>query len=146
MSVHAFEETFDVSGVSPEACFAYITDPAHGTEWNTIARGVEAHGDPGVGRELAIDVGLLGITFHLPTTVTAWEEPARYRIEGQRPFPSALEARFAPVPGGTRATCGLQAEPGRFFPVGGRLLAMGLRRQFDSDMKRLRTHLAALAT
>lgn len=145
MSVHAFEETFDVTGVTPEACFAYITDPGHGTEWNTIARRVEAHGDAGVGRELAIDVGLLGITFHVSSTVTAWEDPGHYRIEGQRPFPTALEARFAPGPHGTRATCGLQAEPGRHFPVGGRLLRIGLRKQFDSDMKRLRTRLAALA-
>lgn len=146
MSVHAFEETFEVVGVTPQACFAYITDPGNGTEWNTIARRVEAHGGAGVGRELAIDVGLLGITFAVSSTVTAWDEPGLYRIEGKRPFPTVLEARFAATDAGTRATCGLQAEPGRFFPVGGRLLRLGLGRQFDSDMKRLRGRLAALAT
>lgn len=139
-----FEDRFEVGRVDPEACFAYITDPGHGTEWNTIARSVTTQDPPGVGRDLAIGVGLLGISFPVHSTVTVWEEPGRYEIAGTTPFPTRLEARFEPSAGGTDAYCALEADPGKFFPIGGRLLRMGLQKQFDSDMKKLRSRLAAL--
>ena len=146
MSTLLFEDRFEVAGVTPEACFVYITDPTKGTEWNSIAHSVTTDDPPGVGRDLAINVGLVGITFPVHSTVTVWEDPGRYQIEGSTPFPSRLEARFAAAAGGgTDVYCALEAEPGKFFPLPKRLLRIALQKQFDGDMKKLRGKLAGLS-
>lgn len=139
------DDSFVVRGVTPQQCFDYIVDPAHGTEWNGFAKHVEAHGDPGVGRRIEARIGFLGLTFPLTTHVTEWDEPTRYVLTGEVPFRTSLGAEFTAIEDGTHVDAFLVADPGRFFPVPGMVLRRALKLQFDRDVAKLRRHLQELA-
>lgn len=139
------EETFEVPGVSPQRCFDYIVDPAHGAEWASFAKEIRAHGDPGEGRRIEARIGFLGVTFGVDSTVTTWDEPHAYVLTGSVPFRGQIGARLTPADDGTRVASHLEVDPGKFFPVPGMVLRRALRKQFDKDVGALKQQLRALA-
>ncbi len=95
------EETFLVPGVSRQACFDYLADPANGADWASFAREIRAHGERGPGREIEARIGFLGVTFGVMGHVATWDEPSAYVIAGRVPFYGELGAHLREAGDGT---------------------------------------------
>lgn len=134
--MESFEES-RVAQASPEQVFAVLTDPDRGTEWSALAKEVRAEGPPGEGRTLFIKGAMLGVTLDMEQTVHTYEAPTRYGWSGTRPFASDITFELTPEGDGTRITAHVQADPGKVFPVGKRLVMRTFRKQFGSDLDRL---------
>lgn len=131
-----YNASFLVPGRSPQECFDVVADPDQGTRWAGSAKEIRAEGEPGVGRKIVATVDLI-ISFEITQTVSVWEPPNRYVFGADRPMKVTYDFRFEEEDGGTRVTCDLEADPGKFLP-GGKLLLKGrFRKEFDGDMKRL---------
>lgn len=140
--MHRFEESFVVRGRRPEEVFDFIADPAHGAEWISAVKEVRAEGEPGVGRELHARAGLLGVEFTTVSTVTAHDRPDHYAFAAEKPFRSEFDFRFSEADGGTRVDATFATDPGRFFKLGGRLVARTMEKQFRGDLDAVRRELS----
>ena len=112
-----------VAGAPPELCFEVITDYEHAAEWQRATRSCEViDRDPeGRGRDVAWTVGAsIGALSY--TLAYDYDEPRRVTgrlVEGSvRSL--VCEWRFEPAAAGggpgTRVTCDLRVDPGRFAP------------------------------
>lgn len=131
-----FDTSFTVPGKSPEECFDYVTDPDKGTEWAGSAKEVRAEGEPGVGRKIIAKVDMI-IDFEITQTVDVYERPSRYVFSAEKPMKVAYDFRFEPADNGTRVSCNLDADPGKFIPGGSLLLKGRFKKEFNGDMQRL---------
>ena len=136
--MHRFESNFTIHGRTPEEVFDYIADPSNGTEWVSIAKEVRAEGEPGVGRELHVKAGFLGMNIESEQVVTDYEPGEHYAWSGEKPFYTGYDFHFSAQDDGTAVAAVLEADPGKFFKVGGRLLARQIDKQFKGDTKRLK--------
>jgi uncharacterized protein YndB with AHSA1/START domain len=143
--VHRFEHTETIPGISAADAFAYITDPDNAPRWLSSAKEVRAEGDPGVGRVLVAKAALFGASFEVRSKVTTWNEPTAYAWAGEQPFHTAFAFRFTETDDGVEVHGAAEADPGRFLPIGGRLLGGRLRKQFENDVAALARELRALA-
>ncbi|MFT5221751.1 MAG: hypothetical protein ACI867_000044 [Glaciecola sp.] len=138
-----FDTSFTVPGKTPEACFDYITDPDHGTEWAGSAKEVRAEGDPGVGRKIIAKVNMI-LDFEITQTVTTFDRPTRYVFSATSPMKVAYDFRLEAAGEGTRVSCDLDADPGKFIPGGSLLLKGKFKKEFNNDMASLEKALANL--
>ncbi len=138
-----FDTSFTVPGVSPQACFDYVTDPDKGTEWAGSAKEVRAEGEPGVGRKIIAKAEMI-ISFEITQTVTVYDEPSRYAFGATKPMKVAYDFRFDAAGDGTKVSCEIDADPGKFIPGGSLLLKGKFKKEFNSDMASLEKALKAL--
>lgn len=141
--MHRFEDTITIVGRSPEEVFDFLADPSNGPEWISAVSEAHAEGPPEVGRVLHARAGMLGLSFDVRSEVTAYERPVRYGWAGDAPFHTAFDFTLAPVDEGTQVHGTVEVDPGRFFPVGGKLISRRLRKQFDQDVATLKRTLDA---
>lgn len=139
--MHTFEETLTISGRSPQEVFEYIENPDNGPEWTSAATEVRAEGDPGVGRKIFAKAGMMGVGFEVEQTVTAYEPHSRYAFSGEKPFHVAYDFTFTEDGDDTKVVATLEADPGKFFKIGGKLIARQFKKQFKGDLERLRKNL-----
>lgn len=137
--------TFHVPGVSREQVWEYLEDIDHAADWNTFVQSASSDDPPGVGREIEVRVGFLGLTFPVHAVTTEAERPRRSVIEGRRPFPSEIGMELEEADGGVAVTGWFEMSPGRFFPVPRFVLERAVQKQYDRDTALLRERLAALA-
>lgn len=138
---HRFEETRTVRGKTPEQCFEWLTNPANGTKWVSSANEVWAEGEPGVGRVIHAKAGMLGVSMDVEQVVTAWEPGERYAYEGSKPFDISFDFKLTGEGDDTRIDAILEVDPGKFFPVGGFIVARTIKKQAEGDFDRLASHL-----
>jgi carbon monoxide dehydrogenase subunit G len=137
--MHRFEDTVMIEGRTPQEVFDYISDPDNGDKWISSVKEVHAEGEPGPGRKLHAKAGLMGVTFDAEQEVTTFDPPHAYGWAGDKPFHVAFEFRMEAAEGGTKLTGTVEVDPGKFLPVGGKLVARQLKKQFDKDVERLRS-------
>lgn len=136
--MYEFDWTRTVEGATPRQCFDVVTDPDRATAWVSMASTVRAEGPPGVGRVLHIRAGLMGISLHLESTVTQWDEPSQYAYGGDKPFHQHMHFSFTEAGPDTQLRCRAEFDPGRFFKLGtGKVAARTFGRQFEGDLDRL---------
>ncbi len=139
------ETSYVVPGVTPQQCFEYVGDADNGTEWNSFAKEVIAHGEEGLGRIVETRVGFVGITFGINGEVTTYEPYSRYGVTSTFPFHAELGATFTAQGSDTLVDSYFQIEPGKFFPVPKMVLRKALKMQFDKDTRSLRACFGQLA-
>lgn len=144
MSTVRVGSTFQVVGVTREQVWAYLEKIEHAAEWNTFVQSASSDDPPGVGREIELRVGFLGITFPAHAVATESEAPRRSVIEGRRPFPAEIGMELADITGGVELTGWFEMRPGKFFPVPGFALRKAVQKQYDRDTALLRSCLEAL--
>lgn len=138
--MYEYDWTRTVAGASPQACFDVVTDPSRASEWVSMAQEVTAEGEPGVGRVLRINAGLLGVRIAMVATVTQWDEPTAYAYAGDKPFHQHMYFTFTEDGADTTLGCRVEFDPGRFFRLGtARVAATTFARQFEGDLDRLVT-------
>ena len=123
--------------------FAYLADPRNMEQWVVGVSDVRAVGDEtGVGARYTSDYTYSGRTQEMTYEVTGYEEPTRYAIRGEGPFPFEGELTLEPTPMGTRVTNTIDAaSDGRFTTVMFTVFAPRMRRLMA---KRLTEELVAL--
>lgn len=137
--------TFLVEGVTRQQVWDYLEKIEHASEWNTFVDSAESPDPPGVGRQIFLHVGFLGLTFPVEAQAIASEEPERSVIEGRKPFRSEMGMELEDAPGGVEMTGWFQMDPGKFFPVPKFVLKKAVQRQYDRDTELLKRKLEALA-
>jgi uncharacterized protein YndB with AHSA1/START domain len=122
----------------PAVCWAILTDPDRGAEWLTFADEVRAEGERGVGQRLIAKGSLLGVPIHARSEVHRFEEPWAFGWRGDEPFPTSVVIELEELEGGrTKLTTTLEADPGRFFPVGRKMAMRAIRKQFSRSADNL---------
>ncbi len=137
--------TFHVAGVTREQVWAYLEKVEHAAEWNTFVQAASSDDPPGVGREIELRVGFLGITFPAHAVATESDQPRRSVIEGRRPFSAEIGMELTATADGVEVEGWFEMSPGKFFPVPGFALRRAVQRQYDNDSALLRSRLQALA-
>lgn len=131
-----FEEHREV-GAQPDAVWAVLTDPGRLSDWLTIARSVDAEGDPGEGQTLHVTGGHLGVSRTVTARVDVWEPTARYGWASDDPL--ALRFRYHLTAGSdaTRLHAAVAADLAGLPRVATRLAVRSLRREFARSLDRL---------
>lgn len=137
--------TFLVEGVTREQVWDYLEQVDNAAEWNTFVRSASSEDPPGVGREIQLRIGFLGITFGAHAVTIESERPRRSVIEGRRPFPAEIGMELEEVERGVEVTGWFRMSPGRFFPVPRFVVRRAVRSQYERDARLLREQLEALA-
>jgi uncharacterized protein YndB with AHSA1/START domain len=132
-----FEDTHEAAA-PVETCWNVLTDPARGAEWLTFADEVRGDGEPRLGQQLTATGSLLGVPLHARSEVHRFEPLRTYGWTGEQPFPTSVVISLEAIDEGTtRLTTRLEADPGRFFPVGKRLAMRTIRGQFARSAEQL---------
>jgi uncharacterized protein YndB with AHSA1/START domain len=135
--VERFEERREAAAPI-EVCWNVLTDPSRGADWLTFADEVQADGAPQLGQQLTARGSLLGIPLHARSEVHRFEPLVTYGWTGDEPFPTSVVIELEAVDGTTtRFTTRLEADPGRFFPVGKRLALRTIRGQLSRSADQL---------
>jgi uncharacterized protein YndB with AHSA1/START domain len=121
-----------------EVCWAILTDPDRGADWLTFADEVRAEGDPGIGQVLVAKGALIGVPIHARSEVHRYDEPSAFGWRGEEPFPTSVVVELEDLEDGrTKLTTTLEADPGRFFPVGKKMAMRTIRKQFSRSADQL---------
>jgi Polyketide cyclase / dehydrase and lipid transport len=83
----------------------------------------------------------LGRQFTYEYRVTAREDDRRVDLSVDEPFPMRIRYELADDEGGTLASIRATGDAGRFFRIGGPLLAFMVRRNIARDLAALKAHL-----
>lgn len=145
MSTIRVGSTFHVEGVTREQVWAYLEKIEHAADWNTFVQEATSDDPPGVGREIELRIGFLGVTFPASAVATESEAPRRSVIEGRRPFPAEIGMELTATAAGVELEGWFEMRPGRFFPVPRFALRRAVQKQYDRDSALLRSRLEALA-
>lgn len=145
MSTVRVGSTFHVEGVTREQVWAYLEEIEHAADWNTFVQSASSDDPPGVGREIDLRVGFLGLTFPAHAVATESDEPRRSVIEGRRPFPAEIGMELTETDSGVELEGWFEMRPGKFFPVPKFALRKAVQKQYDRDTALLRSRLEALA-
>ena len=133
-------------GRSPEAVFAFLTDPTNDLRWRSGVKEMTAEGGPGVGRRIhQVVVGPGGRGIAADIEVTAYDPPTRYAFRTvSGPVRPIGEYRLAASGAdGTDLSFALTAEIG-----GWKRLVMGgaVQKSMDGEMAALDKAKAILET
>lgn len=135
--MHRFDEAHTIHGKSPEECFDYVADPDNGTKWASAASEITAEGEPGVGRTFKAKAGILGVGIDAVQKVTIFDRPSHYAYEGSTPFHVGYDFLFTADGDDTKMAATIEVDPGKFFPVGGFIVARTIKKMAEGDMKTL---------
>lgn len=145
MSTVRVGSTFPVEDVTREQVWDYLEKIEHAAEWNTFVRSAASDDPPGVGREIELRVGFLGITFGVHAVTTEADRPTRSVLEGRRPFHSEIGMELEEAEHGVEVTGWFEMSPGKFFPVPKFVLRRAVQKQYDHDTELLRRRLQEIA-
>lgn len=124
--------------------FDYITDAEKAPEWMSFADAIETDGPPALGMKATTTASLMGVKFTSENEVTAYDEPELYEVSGDKPFPLTIRYEFTAIDDDTtRVDSTIDLDPGKFFPVGGRLLIRQIEKQTKKDVANLKKKLEA---
>lgn len=145
MSTVRVGSTFHVAGVTREQVWAYLERIEHAADWNTFVQEASSDDPPGVGREIELRIGFLGVTFSAAAVATESDPPRRSVIEGRRPFAAEIGMELTETDAGVVLEGWFEMRPGRFFPVPRFALRRAVQQQYERDSALLQSCLEALA-
>lgn len=102
----------------------------HAPDWVPFVSTATTRGEPGIGRVQVVTGSLLGIRMDIEQTVDVWEPPNHFGWTAPDPFLVRLRVDLAEVDATTTdITAVIEADLDR-FPVGRRIAARTVKRQF----------------
>ena len=140
------EESIEINRPLQEV-FDYVSDVGNYPEWMAHALDVrkDTAGPPQQGDRFVVAIKSVGRRFETPYERTSYEANRRYtdRAVGG-PIPNQWwESTFQEVPGGTRLTRAVEAEPGGLLKVLEPLQKRVAERQLEKDLQTLKEVLEA---
>jgi uncharacterized protein YndB with AHSA1/START domain len=141
------EFEFDVVIDRPaEEVFAFVTNPANVSKWQTsiVEMRQTTDGPVGVGTRLVEVRHFLGRRFEVVMDVIEHEPSKRYRMRISGAIPGTVGATFAPIDGQTKVTFALKTEASGFFRVAEPVFARMAKREFASNAGHLKDLLEGL--
>ena len=128
----------------PDEVFAYATDPANVSEWQSSALEATVDGplQPGAtGREVR---KFLGRRMESTIRIEEYEPPRRFVLQvTSGPVPFRVEQSVEPAGEGSRISVVMEGEPGGFFKLAESLVERGVRRELDGNFATLKDILEA---
>lgn len=113
-----------------EHAWDVLVSAEHAPQWVPFVSGATTRGEPGVGRVQVVTGSLLGISMDVEQTVDIWEPPSYFGWVAPDPFLVRLRVDLAEVDvDTTEITAAIEADLDR-FPVGRRIAARTVKRQF----------------
>ena len=128
-----------------EEVFAYLTDPANETEWNSavLECRAETPGPIRVGSKIHVLSSILGRRSESTYEVTALVPNKKYVHKTNSPFPVEATYLAEPTADGTKVTLEGVAEPGGFFKMAEPLLGRIANRQIQAQLDTMKELLEA---
>jgi uncharacterized protein YndB with AHSA1/START domain len=127
--------------------FAYVTDPAKLSSWqtNTVSAEIEGEGSLGLGTRLReVHRGPRGKELPSLVEVTEFEPERRFALDViEGPLPFGARIGFEPTAGGTQVTFNVRGQPSGPMRLLQPLLRIGLKRQFAEHLANLKRVLEA---
>lgn len=113
-----------------EHAWDILVSAEHAPQWVPFVSTATARGEPGIGRVQVVTGSLLGISMDIEQTVDVWDPPHHFGWEAPDPFLVRLRVDLAEVDAATtEITAVIEADLAR-FPVGKRIAARTVKRQF----------------
>jgi uncharacterized protein YndB with AHSA1/START domain len=107
-----------------------LVSAEHAPEWVPFVSTATTRGEPGIGRVQVVTGSLLGIRMDIEQTVDTWEPPNHFGWTAPDPLPVRLRVKLSEVDAATTdITAVIEADLDR-FPVGRRIAARTVKRQF----------------
>ena len=137
-------KTFDVSITVQrpvEEVFAAIVDFDNHAEWCTglIDANLTSDGPIQPGTTYRYDMKVMGRVIETTGKIESYDPPHYYAWKATAsPFPMSGSMKCESIPGGTRVTDTIEAEPGGFFKLAEPLLMRQQRNQMEKDMQQLK--------
>lgn len=122
----------------PTQVWDVLVDPELADRWMGPVRSARRDGPLAVGARVDVQASFLGMSFDVENEVVEADEPSRYALRGDRPFPTALTFVLTDADGGTDLRARLEIDPGRFFPAPKMLLRRQAEKQIHADSQRLK--------
>lgn len=116
-----------------ERCWDILVSAEHAPAWVPFVSTAADDGTDGIGRRQTITGSLLGISLDVEQVVDVWEPPEHFGWSADRPFATRLRVDLRPIDATTtdvQATIEVDLER---FPVGKRIAARTVRRQFSKS-------------
>lgn len=139
--------TFDMSETvsqPPQVVWDYFVDPDNTPAWNSNVTEAAIDGEPRVGGTITTKASFLGVRIDGESEITECEPPHRYRFVSDKPFKLDVAVDFEAIDDGTRITMHADVDPGKLFPIGGRLLTRKIEKTLQADLKTLAKNVEAL--
>jgi uncharacterized protein YndB with AHSA1/START domain len=122
-----------------EEVFAYATDPAHVSEWQSSALEASVDGPlqaGATGREVR---KFLGRRMESTMRIEAYEPPRKFALQvTSGPVPFHVEQMTEPEGEGTRLSVVIEGEPGGFFKLAEPLVERAVRRELEANTETLK--------
>ncbi|HEX9888695.1 MAG TPA: SRPBCC family protein [Nitriliruptorales bacterium] len=122
----------------PAEVWAVITDADRASVWMSVVRSAERDGPLEAGSTVRSRASFLGLSFDVENEITEADEPHRYALHGQKPFPTSLLFELSVSGGGTDVRATTRVDPGKFFPVPGAVLKRQVKKQMEADSRNLK--------
>jgi uncharacterized protein YndB with AHSA1/START domain len=123
-----------------EEVFAVSSDSSNRPKWVSSVREFTktSDGPIGVGTTWHGVGSFMGRRTESDAEYTEFEADRLFTMKATRPFPTAMTFTFESVAGGTRVDLSVDAEPTGLYKLAGPLLVSGAKRQFQSDLDKLK--------
>lgn len=131
---------------SPAEVFAYLTDVANLTEWQSGVRSAElvGGGEPRAGARISESRNLLGRELHTTLEIAEYAPPRLFALRAlDGPVPFSVRHELEPAGGGTRLVVVGEGDAGLLPGFAAGLMARRAERQFRKDFERLKELLEA---
>ena len=135
-----------VIGIPVKEVFAFVTDLANATLWQSwaVEAGYTSDGPRGPGTPYLYVAKFLGRRIESTGEITALELNRRYAWKvTSGPIPMEAETVFEPFEGGTEVTAVWWGEPGGFFKLAEPIVVRMAKRQLETDFANLKDLLEA---
>jgi uncharacterized protein YndB with AHSA1/START domain len=128
----------------PEEVFAYATDPANVSEWQSSALEASVDGPLQAGASGKEVRKFLGRRMESTIRIEAYEPPRRFAIQvTSGPVPFHVEQTVEPEGTGSRISVVIEGEPGGFFKLAEPLVERAVRREIEGNLATLKDILEA---
>ena len=131
---------------SPEQVFAYLTDVANLTEWQSGVRAAElvGGGEPRAGARISEARHLLGRELQTTLEIAEYAPPRLFVLRAlDSPVPFSVRHELVPGGAGTRLTVVGEGDAGLLPGFAAGLMARRAEKQFRKDFERLKELLEA---
>lgn len=124
---------------TPSEVWAVLTDADVAHEWMSVVDRSERDGPLAPGSTIRAKAGFLGLSFEVENQITEVDEPHRYALQGDKPFPTSLLFELSESGDGTDVVATTRVDPGKFFPVPGMVLKRQVKKQARTDGQALKS-------
>jgi carbon monoxide dehydrogenase subunit G len=123
----------------PEEVFAYLTDVANLSKWQSGVHAATLEGEPRVGAHIHESRHMLGRELHTTIEIAEYDPPRAFALRAiDSPVPFSVRHELEAVEGGTKLTVVGEGDAGLLPGFAAGIMARRAEKQFRTDFERLK--------